>query len=432
MADSEQDGGETGLLPLSIEQSSIARPRMLRRYQFPILIKLNGTVDAEVLGRALGIVAGRHEPLRLRLRKTGGAIYQRIEGPPGRVRVPVATPERGCAPEQLTRRLANDPMDLSAEGPLRAILAPRSGGGHDLALVVHHLAWDNWCLDILLGELAATYQAVLAGRRPALPPLRTTWTAHVLEQARAGPAMPTEQLAYWSALVAASSSLPGEDHGAAARRPAELAAPGFTARSASAVAGFARAARVTPAAVWQTMLLLAIARAFDTGDFLYYHMHHGRDRRGSDALIGFFARSIVLRFQADPGAGLADMCRATLLSIAAGVSASRPPFSIRQLAAQLDGGLFRPAGRLSRPISRITINVLPGGRLAGPAAQPDPLASLGQPYFLIRRSRLCFWLRLGPQTRLWAAFDQQAYPVPLIEAIFGQVAELVQDLAVRG
>jgi hypothetical protein len=435
MAGAEHDGGGSGLLPLSIEQASIIRPLMLQRWQFPVLIRLNETADAELIGRVLAVVVGRHEPLRLRLRAAGGSVRQRIEGPPERVPVAVVTPGRDRPEDPLTEELVTSPMDLYGAGPLRATLVPRPGGGQALLLVIHHLAWDNWCLDTLLAELIAAYRAVRAGRRPVLPPLRTSWTAHVLAQSRAGREIAGEQLAYWSGLAAASRSLPVPGKVQAARRRAELSAPGFPARTGSAVAGFARAARVTPAAVWQTLLLLAIARVFGSDDFLYYYMHHGRDRRGSESLIGFFARSVLLRFRADPAAGLADLCRATLLSIGSGVAASRPPFSISGLAGQLDDGLFGPAGPLSRPLSRITINVLPAGSAAGrdgaAAAEPDPLSAFSQPSFMVRRSRLWFWLRVGPQPLLWASFDQRAYPVPLVEAIFGHVADLAYDLAVR-
>lgn len=426
---------EPAVLPLSTEQASMIHPVKLRYWQFPVLIKLNEIVDKDLAERALAAVVARHEPLRLRLCADGDRVLQRIEPPTALVPVGWAALSETRTAEEVARGLARVPMDLYGAGPVRATLLPHPGGSA-LLLVIHHLAWDNWSRDVLTSELVAAYRAAQAGRRPLLPRLRMTWTDHVHEQRRAGSKLAPDQLAHWSSTVSPSSSLPAPGAGTGLGRSSELTAPVLPSSSGPAAARFARLARVTPATVWHTIVLLAVARAFGTADFLYNFLHHGRDSRGSERLIGCFARTVVLRFQANPQADLsdlADLCRATLLAVTVGGETSRPPFTISRLTDQLDHDLFRPSGRLSRPLSRITINVLPGDRAApaGAAAAPADDGNSSLVTFRVRKARLWFWLSVGDRIELRASFDARSFPEHLVTAVFDHVAELAHDLVAR-
>ena len=45
-----------------------------------------------------------------------------------------------------------------------------------LSLTSHHSVMDGWSVQVLLAELAASYDAALMGSRPALPPLQCQYT----------------------------------------------------------------------------------------------------------------------------------------------------------------------------------------------------------------------------------------------------------------
>jgi hypothetical protein len=379
--------------------------------------------------------------LRLRLDVLDGTVVQRIL--PGGSRVPVTLlcADPGAEVERLVLEAARTPMDLYGDGPMRVTLIQQGEHGCDVLVVVHHLASDNWSQEILETELITAYRAVAAGRRPILPALRTDWTRHVRAQLDAGPDLTAAQWAYWSAEALPSSSLtvpaavisqPGEAGGDAPAPRAWAVAlildelPG----DAGAVIGdYARDIRVTPATVWQTLLLLAISRAFDSGDFLYYYMHHGRDLRGTDALVGFFARSVVLRFTSAGADSLTDLCRATLGSVTTGVRASRPPFRITRLSDRLEAEPGFAQSRLKHPLSTVTINIQPRPACAGARERPGPPAGPPvTPPFAVRKSRLWFWLDVSDRTELTAHFDRRKFPPDLIEAVFAHLAALVREL----
>ncbi len=436
----------TDVLPLSLEQAALIAPHMLRHWQLPLRLRIGQAIDPKILARALTFVADRHEPLRLRLvagapggpAATGGVpLGQRFAPPGGRVPLDVHKARPGAEAERILDEAAGAAMDLYGAGPLRATLARYPDGDCDLQLVVHHLASDNWSQGILAAELDAAYRALAAGRRPILPALRTTWTRHVWAQHSAGTELTERQWDYWSAEVSPSQSLSVPAR-YARQRPARVnpldwavsrAADGLSTAGA-AIDRYARATRVTPAVVWQTILLLAMSRAFEADDFVYYYMHHGRDLRGSESLVGFFARSVVLRFRAGTGpaggggpdgaGALAAACRDTLRSVAAGVTASGPPFRITRLSDRLEAEPGFATGRLAHPLSRVTVNVQLGPGTAG---------SLTRPPFVVRKSRLWFWLSIGEPPELLAYFDRRAFPESLIGAVFGHVRALVRTLA---
>ena len=452
---------EPGLLPLSTEQAAITQGYMLRHWQFPVLLRLPFDVEPALLSRALGFVADRHEPLRMRLVACpDGVVRQRIGAPGGLIPVAVHEPRAGVTVERLVAELSRVPLDVWGAGPVRAAVLRRAvpGSGCDVLLIVHHLAWDNWCRDILVGELSASYRAVLAGRRPVLPRLRTSWSAHVAAQHAAGAELSGGRLEYWRDLVSDSSSVPklarateigsqGWAGSVAARAPA--------AGTAGGIARFARIARVTTAAVWQTLLLSALAEEYQCDDFLYYFMHHGRDRPGSDALIGFFARSIVLRHQVDPAADLAARCRATLLATGRGIERSAPPYTITRLSRELDESLYRPEGRLAHPLSQITVNVRlagpqPGGAAVGPAgggpanaanaanaANPADRANAADPAdaegggsaFAVRKSKLWFWIDIADRPRLSASYDRRRFPDAFVASVLRRVVAAADEVA---
>jgi acyl carrier protein/NRPS condensation-like uncharacterized protein len=158
----------------------------------PMLFLLDGDLDLPCLRRALQEIAGRHEVLRTCFREEAGEPVQ-IVLPAVRVELPVVDLEPVRALEQ--RREIERWSNFEAQrhfdferGPLfRLTLFRCAERQHLLLFVVHHIAFDGWSRSVLLGELAALYDAFRAGLPSPLPPLATQyqdfarWQRHRLQ-----------------------------------------------------------------------------------------------------------------------------------------------------------------------------------------------------------------------------------------------------------
>jgi amino acid adenylation domain-containing protein len=147
-----------------------------RTYSQQVSCTLTGRLDAAALERAWRLLLDRHAALR------AGFLWKRKEEPLQVVYRDVALPWRTL-----------DWCDLAAAGQksrLEALLAEEHGCGFDFAaaplmrLVLvrlapevhqfvwtfHHLVMDGWSKSLVLQEAFALYEALAAGRTPALPP----------------------------------------------------------------------------------------------------------------------------------------------------------------------------------------------------------------------------------------------------------------------
>ncbi|MFB6526588.1 amino acid adenylation domain-containing protein [Streptomyces sp. NPDC056399] len=186
---------------------------------------IRGPLDPDLLGEALGLLADRHSMLRIRLLPWVPAPAQavapsashdtpRIDAPAWyevRALPGVRPPEEEFA--ALEEALCNRPFDLTAEAPVRAVLATAgaSSAGHAngaggqaaerfarLVLVVHHAAADGFSLNILGEELWTLYTALSLGRTPELPPLAVDFAAYVAhEQSERSDSALAEDRSYW-------------------------------------------------------------------------------------------------------------------------------------------------------------------------------------------------------------------------------------------
>src|SRR4029079_12190366 len=114
--------------------------------------------------------------LRTTFAEVGEQPVQRIPSP-----VPMALPvvDLGDLPEAARTATAADllaaegarPFDLSRGPLLRGALLRLGPERHLLVLNLHHIVVDGWSLGILVREVGEIYGALVAGRRPGLPPL---------------------------------------------------------------------------------------------------------------------------------------------------------------------------------------------------------------------------------------------------------------------
>ncbi|MFB4421291.1 non-ribosomal peptide synthetase [Streptomyces sp. QL37] len=182
-------------------------------YNIPLVLELDGTLDADAMRAALRDVVERHEALR--------TLFPERDGVPHQLILPVDTatphlPVVAVAPGELEEAVlaaVREPFDVVADPPLRALLLRPAPGHHVLVLVLHHIAGDGWSLAPLARHLGDAYRARLEGREAGLTagtPLQyadyTLWQHAALGDGVAPESALRQQLDHWQSALA---GLPG-------------------------------------------------------------------------------------------------------------------------------------------------------------------------------------------------------------------------------
>ncbi|MGQ0842215.1 amino acid adenylation domain-containing protein [Actinokineospora sp.] len=289
-------------LPLSFAQQRLwvlqrAEPAS-SAYNYPLTLRLHGDLDIAAFSAAVHDVVGRHEVLRTVFGERDGHPFQRVL--PGARPVIEVVEHAGAVFAAVDR-----PFDLAADLPLRVTIAAVGPGEHVFALVLHHIATDEWSDLPFLRDLGDAYAARLDGRAPAWRPLPVQYADYALWQRRwlGDPAAPrsiaARQLDYW--------------HGALAGAPDELELPIDRPRPARPTFAGGEVEIDLDADVAKRLRALAQ----DTGASMFMVLHAavaallhrlgagndlplgtpiaGRTDEALDELVGFFVNTLVLR-----------------------------------------------------------------------------------------------------------------------------------------
>ncbi|MFC6982584.1 condensation domain-containing protein [Streptomyces cirratus] len=262
-------------------------------YNIALVRRLERPLDPAALAGALADVAARHEVLRTVYGAEGGEPYQTaLEG--ARPQLELARPADVSA---AVDEAAGYVFDLTRELPFRAwLFLPEGDGRQTLVLLLHHIAADGWSTGPLLADLAAAYEARLAGCAPRWEPLPVQYADYALWQRE----LPTEgEFGHWERALAGLPPL--IDLPTERERPAEPSGRG-------AVTGFAvtpdthrRLARVAHAhgatlfMVVQAALTAALTRLGAGTDLAVGTAVAGRSDEVLSGLVGFFVNTLVLR-----------------------------------------------------------------------------------------------------------------------------------------
>ncbi|HEY0386434.1 MAG TPA: condensation domain-containing protein [Pyrinomonadaceae bacterium] len=274
-------------------------------YNIPATPCLSGPLDRQALERSLTEIVRRHETLR--------TTFSIIDGQPMQV-IATAQPfllpvtDLSSMPEQEREleagRMANEeaqrPFKLEQGPLLRARLLRLGENEHVLLLTMHHIISDGWSIGIFFRELTVIYNAYLRGQASPLPELSmqyadyTVWQRQWLQGEVLG-----QHLAYWKQHLAgapATLELPIDRP-----RPAERSYQGaaqyitLSASTSDALRELCRQEGVT-----MFMLLLAafqtlLVRCSGQEDICVGTPIAGRNHSHTEALIGFFLNTLVMR-----------------------------------------------------------------------------------------------------------------------------------------
>jgi amino acid adenylation domain-containing protein len=298
----------------------------LPAYNVPTLVRVDTTLDANLLRAALNAIVSRHEILRTSIRLVDGAPVQEVE-PAGEVELTVADlrsrpqSEREDEWRRILGELASRSFDLAGDVLLHAGLV-HLGQDEDLLLIVlHHIASDHASNALLFAELDQLYGSLRDSTEPVLPELPVQypdfarWQREELTGSRQD-----ELLEYWTKQLT----------GAPARLelPADRPRPGVQSYhgrlcefvlASEQVAPLHDVARAHGASLF--MVLLAafkslIHRYTGVDDVVLGSPVSGRQHEEIASLLGFFSNTLVLRtdLSGDPSfAELLERVRLTTL-----------------------------------------------------------------------------------------------------------------------
>ncbi|MEW9682585.1 condensation domain-containing protein [Pseudomonas sp. TE50-2] len=189
--------------PMALAQASLWRACAAFDYgtifNLPFALDFHDPVDEALLQQAFTDLLERHASLRTTYHGEGDDACQRI--------VPLAELGRfkwfwnsaECAGASLASE-AKHRFDLARELPLRLRILRDPHSGHQvLSFLVHHMAIDEWSLNVIMAELAEAYLARAQDRAPQWPAAARTFHEFALTQSAQGPN--PRHLAYWTELL---------------------------------------------------------------------------------------------------------------------------------------------------------------------------------------------------------------------------------------
>jgi hypothetical protein len=286
-------------------------------YTESLTLRRTGPLDTGLLSESFNEVTGRYEIWRTTFPRRGALVVQQVHDDGPRLRVTdlrhLPCGDREACALRLAAEDLRRPFDLSRESGVRAHLVTLSDTDHRLFLCLHHMIFDGISIyQVLLPELAALYQAKVTGTPHALeePPLQYADFAHWQRRTVDEPAF--DRLAkHWRTRLADAPSMVG--------LPLDRPRP----PSQSFRGGLVRldfpeelttAARETASREGATLFMLLLAsfaavlhRCSAQTDMLIGSVSGGRDHPELERVVGYLARTLVLRIDLSGNPSFRDL-----------------------------------------------------------------------------------------------------------------------------
>jgi amino acid adenylation domain-containing protein len=274
-------------------------------FNIPAAVRLLGALDVKVLEKCFDEIIKRHEALRTSFAADDGLPVQVI-APSLKFEVPVIDfrhfpeEERMAQVEKLVTSECQRSFDLTRSPLMRATLVVLGEQDHVLVMMMHHIIGDVWSVRVVMKELAALYEAFVAGRSSPLPELPiqycdySTWQREWLQGEEL-----QSQLAYWKRKLVGmpeALELPTDRP-----RPAVqsiwgakyfLKIPKQLTDTLRAIAQEEKASLfMTLLAAWKVLL----HRYTGQNDIVVGAPVANRNRSEFEPMVGFFVNSLILR-----------------------------------------------------------------------------------------------------------------------------------------
>ncbi|MDY7019981.1 MAG: amino acid adenylation domain-containing protein [Cyanobacteriota bacterium] len=274
-------------------------------YNIPIAIRLQGTVNINILKQTFLEIIRRHEVLRTAFHTINGkpklAISNHCE-----LKIPVidlsgfSASDRETEINQLLVTETQQTFELSSSPLLRVKLLHLQEREHLLLMTFHHIISDGWSMGVLLQELSTLYQAFLNQEPSPLEelPIQYVDFASWQRQWLQGEVL-EQQLSYWRQQLQnapALSELPSDRI-----RPAVQTVQGASYKfkvSSQLLEGLKTISQQSGSTLFITLLTafyVLIHRYTGNEDIIIGSPIANRNRAEIERLIGFFVNTLALR-----------------------------------------------------------------------------------------------------------------------------------------
>ncbi len=269
-------------------------------YNVPSVLRLTGSLDVIALDQSLRNIIKRHETLRTRFVCSAETPVQVISNQFDFALRVVDMPNAAEA-DKWIREEVRRPFNLaSTESLLRASLVRLASNDHMLVLNLHHIASDEWSLNVLFRELEEFYKAQIENRKAQLPelPIQYSDYADWQKQKLSGESV-QDQLQYWKTQLAGSPPITE----LMTDKPRERT-PAFRGRTVTRRLSPDLGPRLKQlSAERQSSLFMVLMAAFQALVHRYTSLEDvvvgtpvsGRNSLETEGLIGFFVNTLLLR-----------------------------------------------------------------------------------------------------------------------------------------
>ncbi|WP_261591361.1 MupA/Atu3671 family FMN-dependent luciferase-like monooxygenase [Pseudoalteromonas holothuriae] len=156
-------------------------------YNIPLVIQLDGELNAEFCQAALNNIVQRHESIRTCFREEDGQVRQFIqEHVDFSLKIVDLTSFSETLQQQhIEYQIADEAEQvfvLEQDLMLRSRLLKCHQQKHILLLTMHHIASDGWSLSIVIREFCELYNAAVEQRSAQLPTLNYQYVDHAAQQ----------------------------------------------------------------------------------------------------------------------------------------------------------------------------------------------------------------------------------------------------------
>ncbi|MEH2130686.1 MAG: amino acid adenylation domain-containing protein [Nostoc sp.] len=274
-------------------------------YNVPFFWQINGFINIAALEQAIKEIVQRHEVLRTSFSAIDESPIQVIHTHPQLTMQmldwrQLTEQNQLIKATQLATEELQQPFDLSNPPLLRVKLLQLSDQSYLLLIVIHHILCDGWSMDIFRRELFSLYKAFCTGESSPLTelPLQYADFAYWQRQWLQGKVLET-QLNYWQeqlATVPPLLELPTDK-----TRPSVQSFRGrseFLELNQDLTQKLKRLSQESGTTLFMTMLAvftLLLSRYSGQEDIIVGSAIANRNRRETEALIGFFVNILALR-----------------------------------------------------------------------------------------------------------------------------------------
>ncbi|WP_437981550.1 amino acid adenylation domain-containing protein [Sorangium sp. So ce117] len=306
--------------------------------------RLRGSLDAAALERAIALLVERHEILRTRFGEDAEEAYQEVL-PPSGVAVAVtdlSSMDPAARERELALRcaeIAHAPFVLERGDLLRTALFRLTAEEHVLLMATHHIASDHWSWGVLLRDLAALYNELVAGRAPRLAELPVRYGDHaVWQRSQWSQERLQRALAYWKERLRGAPAL--LELPLDRPRPASQAHRGAKAslalspRLSAAVKALCQREGVTLFMALLAAYQILLCRVTQKLDVVVGSPVAGRTRREIEPLAGMFVNNLALRADLSDDPSFVELLRRTKRGVLDAFAHDDLPFELLVEALQ--------------------------------------------------------------------------------------------------